>query len=276
MVRLSEGGYPHRWRDCDVSYYEGDRSTMMDFHIHVYYEISLILTGNVRSMLSERVVESEQSRLVLTAPYTPHWMELASEGHYSRINLSFSREFLEDYVPEWRSLAKVFGKRGNILLLTREQRETCRERLVALDGERDPFRQRLKILELLSHVAELDRSETTGGGDPPPAYIVEALTYIGEHYGDRIVAQELAWRLGVGRTTLMTGFRRYTGSTLGEYLTRVRVKAAIPLLRQGISQERVAERVGLCSGGGLIRAFRHCYGVTPKQYMKEMRIENDG
>ena len=101
----------------------------------------------------------------------------------------------------------------------------------------------------------------------PPSYVVEALTYIGEHYSERIVAKDLAWRLGVGRTTLMTAFRAYTDTTLTEYITRVRVKEAISLLNRGLSQERVAEQVGFGSGSGLIRAFRHCYGMTPRQYI---------
>ena len=268
MTRLSSNGYPNVWQNCTVSCKESDQSTMVDFHRHVYYEVSLILSGDVKSMLGDRSVEGTQSRLVLTAPQTPHWMCLASPSRYSRINLCFSEEFLADYVPEWRSLVQVFGNKGRILLLSDEQREFCRECLLAIQAEKSLFRQRLRILAFLSHVAELDQPTASTPIERPPSYIVEALTYIGEHYSERIVAQALAWRLGVGRTTLMITFRKHTGSTLAEYITHVRVRAAIALLAQGVSQECAAEQVGFGSGGALIRAFRHCYGMTPRQYMR--------
>ncbi|MBR2354223.1 MAG: helix-turn-helix transcriptional regulator, partial [Clostridia bacterium] len=243
-----QDGYTYQWHNCRVIVTEGYQSTMADFHTHNFYEISLILTGNVKSLLADRSVDGAQSRLVLTAPHMPHWMYLTAPGLYSRVNLSFSHEFVADYVPEWRSLLKVFGTSGNILMLTDEQKELCRARLLALREETDPFRQRLCILWLLSYIAEIDRQEEDISLESPPPYIVEALRYIDTHYSERIVARELAWRTGVGRTTLMTAFRAYTGTTLTEYVTRVRVKAAIRLLRQGESQERIAEQVGLGNG----------------------------
>jgi AraC-like DNA-binding protein len=195
-------------------------------------------------------------------------MSLAEPSLYTRVNLFFSDEFIADYIPEWKSLRKVFGENGNVILLTEEQGDFCKEKMLAIKEEHDQFRQSLRILEFLSYLREFDSQAVEKGIEPPP-YIVEALTYIDEHYPERIVAHELAWHLGIGRTTLMTAFRRYTGSTLSEYVLRLRVKKAIVLLRQGSSQEQVVEQVGLCNGSGLIRAFRHCYGMTPKQYIKQ-------
>ncbi len=268
MANVENGGYSRTWSNCKVTFAEGLRSVMVDFHTHDFYEISLILTGNVKSLLKDRAVDSDQSRLLMTAPHMPHLVYLTAPGLYSRINLSFSPDFVENYVPEWRHFAKLFGINGGILLLTDEQRELCREKMIAIDEEKDAFRQRLRILEFLSYVAEFDRDSEKGSAESAPSYVMEALAYIDAHYSERIVAHELARHLGVCRTTLMTAFRRHTGTTLSEYVMRVRVKMAIRLLRGGESQERVAEQVGLGNGGGLIRAFRHLYGMTPRQYIK--------
>lgn len=273
-MRVSNEGYPHAWQSCKVSFYEGNQSRMMDFHSHVYYEISLILSGDVKSLLLDHAVEGTESRLVLTAPRTPHWMYLARPSLYSRINLCFSKEFLVDYVPEWNTLAEVFGANGTIVLLSDSQCDFFRELLLTIQREPSAFRQRLRILELLSYVSECEPCARESLASPPPSYVIDALSYIGEHYSERLVAQELAWRFGVGRTTLMTSFHRYVGATLSEYITQARVKQAILLLETGLSQELVAERVGLGSGSGLIRAFRHCYGMTPRQYMKSRYRQN--
>ena len=273
MENLENGGYFRTWKNCKVTVAEGYQSVMVDFHTHDFYEISLILSGNVRSLLKDRAVDGAESRLLLTAPHTPHLVYLTAPGLYSRINLSFSREFLENYVPEWGRLSKVFGRDGSILLLRSEQRELCREKLIAIRDEENLFRQRLLILELLSYVAEFDPSGESGESDTAPGYIMEALAYVDSHYAERIVAAGLARRLGVCRTTLMTAFRAHTGTTLAQYVMRVRLRNAIKLLREGMSQERVAERVGFGNGGGLIRAFRHCYGMTPRQYIRSQTTQ---
>ena len=268
MERVENGGYTHTWKHCKVSLAEGYESVMMDFHSHDFYEISLILSGTVKSLLRDRSLEGSESRLVLTAPRMPHLMYLTAPGLYSRINLSFSREFLEGYVPEWGRLSKLFGKNGSILPLSESERELCREKLLAIRDETDLFRKRLRILEFLSYVTEFDSEEEEELRDTAPPFIMEALAYIDAHFSEKIVAEELARRLGVCRTTLMTSFRTHTGTTLGQYVTQTRLGNAVRLLREGLSQERVAEQVGFGNGGGLIRAFRHAYGVTPKQYMK--------
>lgn len=266
--------YEPRWGNCKVSYYSGDRSVMSYFHSHKYYEISLIISGCVRSMLCDRCEDGSRSRLVLTAPGTPHYIYMTEQSRYERVNLCFSVEFITDCIPEWKSLSKVFGKNGNILMLSNAQCTFFKEKLDGINAEGNDFRRKLKILDLLSHLSELDTDTDSSSAVKPPRYVVEALTYIQEHYPEHIVASELAWRLGVSRTTLMTAFKKHTDTTLSEYITRVRVKKATSFLRLGATQEQAAEQAGFGNGGSLIRAFRHCYGMTPGQYMKSLR-ENE-
>lgn len=275
MENKSVNKYKTSWGNCKISYYHGDSTVMSYFHSHKYYEVSLIISGCIRSLLCDRCEESTQSRLVLTAPGIPHFIYMTKPSVYKRINLCFTVEFLTDYVPEWRLLEKVFGQNGNIIMLTDEQCNFFKEKLDKIHGESDnSFRQRLLILDFLSHISDIDVCGKSSSSLQPPFYVVEALTYIQEHYPEHIVAADLAWKLGISRTTLMTAFKKHTDLTLAEYITRVRVKKSISLLRMGESQETVAEQTGLGNGGGLIRAFRHCYDMTPKQYMKKL-MENE-
>ena len=104
-----------------------------------------------------------------------------------------------------------------------------------------------------------------------PHYIFETLTYLENHYNEKINFTILAESLYVGRTTLMTEFKRYTESTLGEYLTKCRLKNAIPLLLQKKTVEYAAEACGFSDSSGFIRAFKRHYGTTPFKYIKGMK-----
>lgn len=267
--KMRKNGRGKMEKEYVVSYHETELGGMADFHSHEFYEITLLLAGNVASLLADRAVEGDTPRLVLTAPGAPHFMRVLKKGGYRRINFNFSRAFLENYVPEWRSLVRVFGEYGNILPLGDEECQAFREMLFAIKDEENAFRARLLTLLLLSRAAELGSAvsmkETT-----PPVCVIEALAYISSHYAEPIVAGTLASRLGVGRTTLMTAFHRYTGATLVEHLTRTRVRMAETLLGEGYTLEDVADRVGFGSGSGLIRAFKRVHGVTPRTYLKNI------
>ncbi|MBE6590019.1 MAG: AraC family transcriptional regulator [Ruminococcaceae bacterium] len=266
--------YLTEWNDCTVDYYEGYHHTMVNFHMHDYYEVSLILAGSVKVLLPDHVQEGIEARLVLTAPKTPHFISRNPDIFYSRLNLLFSHDFVEDYIPEVDRLLSVFGERGRVILLQQEQKEQLFSQIKEIDAEHDILRRRLMLLCLLSRISEMGGESDTSS--ELPAHVTGALTYISEHYSEKIIAERLAWHLGVGRTTLMTSFKAYTGSTLNEYVIRCRAKNVLHLLRRGVTEQEAAERCGFGDTCNLIRGFKKCYGKTPRQYIMDEKEKNTG
>ena len=238
---------------------------MTDYHMHEYYEISLILSGEITVLLPDASYRGKESLLLLAGPMTPHLVTCEPNLPYERINLLFSGQFLAEYVPEWRRLLSAFGKSGKIIPLDPQKRNALFAMVRAVREEKDTFRVRLLLLLFLSHVGELDEQPMDG----VPPYVSAALSYLQEHYAKRVVAAELAAGLGVGRTTLMTAFKHYTGTTVGEYLAQCRLRAAVARLREGLTEQAVAEACGFGDACSLIRAFRRHFGVTPRQYLKK-------
>lgn len=68
----------------------------------------------------------------------------------------------------------------------------------------------------------------------------------------------------------MTGFKKYTGTTLNEYLLRCRLKAAVELLQNGKNEQQTAEECGFTDACNLIRSFKRHFGITPKKYLKSI------
>ena len=257
-------GYGTDWKDLFIQYRKGFFTSVSDFHKHDFYEINLILSGNIKILLADKTEQGTQNRIVLTRPGTPHYISCNSDTLYSRLYLLFSEDFVAEYVPEWHKLVSVFGTTGRIITITEEQTAFCKELIDRLQTESDRFRQRLMILYLLSYLGEFaqeDASETI------PHYIMKALTYMEEHYREKIVASDLAKALFVSRTTLMTDFKKHTGTTLNRYLVNCRLKQTIKLLRQGIPEYEVAEKCGFSDSCSLIRCFKKQFGMTPRQYL---------
>lgn len=263
---LYDYGSQTNWKDVYVKYREGYYSPVADFHEHDYYEINFILSGNVKILLANQVEEGTQNRIVLTKPRTPHFVSCKPDTLYSRLYLVFTEEFIEDYVPEWKQLLRLFGEKGRIITVSPEQKEFCKLLIKRIQEEAKPFRQRILILYLLSYISEFAEDDDINLVSIP-AYIIESLTFIDEHYAEKITAAELAQKLHIGRTTLMTAFKKYTGSTLNNYLIHCRLKKAIQLLNEGKTEQEAAEICGLSDSSGLIRCFKRSFGMTPKQYI---------
>ena len=265
--------YPTQWQNVFVKFREGYRSPVADFHEHDYYEINLILSGNVNVLLENQANEGLQSRIVLTKPYTPHFVTCKADTLYSRLYLLFEESFIADYVPEWSQLNKLFGDGGRVVTLSPEQRDFCKQTIRRIESETNSMRQKLLILYLLSYIGECIDHATTPSVTPP--YILDALSYIEEHYQEKITAAHLAQRLYVGRTTLMTAFKQYTGNTLNNYIIECRLKNAIEMLTHGYTEQETAEACGLGDSSGLIRCFKRIFGVTPRQYIPRNQISED-
>ena len=122
-VALARFGYKTEWSDIQVDGYEGYLPQMTDYHMHEYYEISLILSGKVNVLLSDMVDGGTHARLVLMRPHTPHYITCEPELLYRRRNLVFSPHFLTDFLPEIQNLMRIFGKNGMILRLNEEKSE---------------------------------------------------------------------------------------------------------------------------------------------------------
>ena len=262
-------GFGRVWSTVHVERRAGYSSSVTDSHKHHFYEINLILSGNVKILLKDRFEEGEGCRIVLTRPDTAHFISCKPDTLYSRIYLVFTDAFIANRFPEWQQLSTVFGKNGTVLAISPEEAEQLRGQIEQIEQEKNPLGQRLLIYYLLLQI--LERHAESVDHTEAPSYVFDALTYLEQHYAEHVNFARLAERLYVGRTTLMTEFKRHTESTLGEYLTKCRLKNAIRLLLEKRTIESAAEACGFSDSSGLIRAFKRHYGVTPYQYVKSAK-----
>ena len=262
-------GFGQVWKTVHVERRSAYVSSVTDYHKHNFYEINLILSGNVKILLKDTFEEGTENRMVLTRPNTPHFISCHPDTLYSRLYLVFTDAFIANCFSEWQQLSQVFGKNGTILTLSQEDTEKFKQMIEQIERENSALGQRLLVYYLLLKIS--DRFPKALKTTDTPSYIFDALTYLEKHYAEKINLTDLAESLYVGRTTLMTEFKRYTQSTPGEYLTKCRLRNSIPLLLQKQTVEYTAEKCGFSDSSGFIRAFKRHYGTTPYKYLKSIK-----
>jgi len=262
-----EHGYGTEWHDFRVKYREAYSTSVTDFHEHEFFEVNLILSGNVNILLKDKVEAGTGNYVVLTSPGTSHYIRCESDTLYKRLYLMVSRQFVVNYVPEWEELVSVFGKKGRIIKINSQEAEACENIIKQIQEEPNRFRQRLLVLYFFSYLLE-KIEDCDLDSVAVPRHVVGALSYINEHLSEKIVAENLASQLYVSRTTLLTTFKQYTGVTLNNYILNSRIKKAISELKSGKTEQETAELCGFNDSSAFIKAFRRVYNMTPRQYLK--------
>lgn len=265
---LSDSSRDRNWADVFVERREGYRTSVTDYHEHAFYEINLIFSGNIKVLLRDRFVEGCENRIVLTAPHTPHYITCQPDTLYSRLYLLFTDAYAAEFLPAWESLSAVFGENGNTVRLTPSETLYMKDLIEEIDAQPSDLGKKLLIYYLLLRISELSGDGV--GAERKPQYLMDAIAYIEANYAKRIVAEDLARMLYIGRTTLMTEFKRLVGCTLNEYITDCRLKNAVRFLSEGEILDAVAEKCGFADSSGLSRAFRRRFGCSPRQYLRKI------
>ncbi len=138
------------------------------------------------------------------------------------------------------------------------------------DGELEDAVRRLK-----------QRSEGSGQGEDPGAALIEvkkgdksryvrmAMNYLQEHYSDpSITVGSVAEELGISEGHLSHTFKKETDLTLLNFLTRMRIRKAMELLRTcKYKVYEVAELVGYRDIAYFSATFKKVAGVSPSEYL---------
>lgn len=96
--------------------------------------------------------------------------------------------------------------------------------------------------------------------------VEDAVQFIHEHYAESVTTAVIAAALGQSKRHVVTIFRRQTGQTIHEYLTYVRLRHGLELLKQGYKIEAVSLMVGYRSRKNFYRHFKAFLGMTPHTY----------
>lgn len=83
---------------------------------------------------------------------------------------------------------------------------------------------------------------------------------------ERLTLDTLADELDCSPFHLARTFRRWTGQTMHQYLTRLRLAAAMDLMEQGLPLREIALRTGFCRHSHFTKAFHDHVGVTPSDW----------
>ena len=99
--------------------------------------------------------------------------------------------------------------------------------------------------------------------------IAPAINYINAHFRENLTVPQLAEMCFLSHSSLLRSFKRFSGLTPQQYLSKVRINnAAARLSNGGAACAEVAFDCGFGSLCTFNRQFLKAFGMTPSQWIK--------
>lgn len=264
----------------EIFHYRDAKFEGVAVHQHDFYEVYFFISGNVEYSVEGKSYLLKKGDLMLINPLELHQPRIGPDQNpYERIVLWINKNYLSRLCTNNTSLSQCFDNTNpqhtNLLRLSKAQQSyfsTKLSELIEENGSKDygsdlaaeailtRFLVELNRLTLsIDKKIETDKSSST--------LIPDVLTYINQHYCEKISLSSIADEFFISKYYLSHAFNDVVGTSVNRYITLKRLINAKQMLSSGIKPTTAAIHCGFNDYAGFYRAFTAEYGITPKEFV---------
>lgn len=257
------------------------KSYVDDFHMHNFYELFILLKGELSFLIQNSRYEITAGTLLVVNDTELHRSINRQKQPYERIYIHIPPVFFSRHATSEIDLRACFKNRKpgehNLMLLDEAQTDFIIRQYESmkqaasypLNGQQlliDSY-----VIQLLIYVNNLfDKHQVI----LPSAYSANTqaiIHYIENHLLDALTLDKLADELFLNKYYMCHMFKKETGTTIFNYIFLCRISKAKTLLLQGKSVTEACYEAGFRDYTNFITAFKKVTGYTPKKYQLLMR-----
>jgi AraC family transcriptional regulator len=238
-------------------------------HCHENAEISLVLGGRFEEVVDQCTYDCGPASALLRPAGAEHVNRYGTRGAHCLI-VEFGPKFAKTFLEAARFLAHPICWREAPagLLSFQIRREVC---------EPEPTSGLVVEGLVLQLLGQIERwKETSERSTLPPPWLTRARDFLNENYPTEIRLGDVALMAGVHAVYLNKSFKRYFGTTIGNYVRQLRLQGAVRLLTTSdLPISRIAVEVGFCDQSHLTNVFRrymHCGPSSFRKSNKELTV----
>ena len=248
-------------------------------HRHYSWEIAITTKGSIDHVVNGKVYPAPVGTVMMLGPMHEHIINpiegqpdvnvhrnlfISDRRLRACINAAFDEKFYEECCMANKPLTFVLEPPLTHLLEHQVERAQLND---SLDPKRPLLRQ--TVNSLIVYLLGLYLEQKQKKEQNTPEFILRFIKLLQspDHYARRLTT--LVAETGYSYSQFSQLFKKYTGRTLVEYFTEMKVKHAAHLLANTDMQIlEIAMEVGYASMSSFIEKFRQIYGITPSEYRK--------
>ena len=224
-------------------------------HSHSCYELYFLTEGERYLYAENRFYKMRRGDISLMPPGIMHRTLDSEKSDYSKFVVMLPKSLIPKYsASEFRIVRPSDDFSAELLRCVRS---------VSAANVIDSYSA---ILRLLNAVLTLPIYNEETVSSPVIGRVGEILNYLDEHYTEKITLTSLSERFYISEYYLCRLFKEYTGRTLNEYISHLRVEKAKLLLSDRVSVSRAWKMAGFGSESSFNRIFRERVGCSAREW----------
>lgn len=246
-------------------------------HTHSYYELEIILYGEVNEIVNEKTYRAKPGDFVFLSPSDLHKIDYIDD-EVIILCFKMKNEILSTKVQKiLKSITFPI-----IEHMTEDEYRFVGECVENIEKIRDKIREQdlwrdiaMKMLEALVIyiICRNDKTEDySKWADGKNDQMINAIIYIRENYDKDINMKSVSQKIGYSYNYFGNRFKEITGQTFINYLNDIRLNQAYSkLVLSDESVESICESVGFGNISYFYRKFNEKYKRTPGEVRKEKK-----
>lgn len=250
-----------------------------DFHMHNFYEIFLLRSGNVDFYMNNTKRHIGPGTLIFITDQDIHKSTLTDNGIYERAYIHIPPAILSACSSEDTDLSACFhAESGQFFQPGQKQADlffnTVRN-MMNLKNKKDfgyDIMIQSELLKILVSVNALcQNSQTEQFLEQYSARICDMIYYIEDHLSEPLSLDQIAKYFSIDKYHMCHIFKTETNTTVYHFIQLKRIAMAKRLLAEGNSLTEVCFDTGFHDYNHFITTFKKHCGMTPKQYIRMQR-----
>lgn len=229
-------------------------------HFHSHIELYVVHEGEIEILVNDRRQILKAGELSIAFSYDSHGYRSVSKS--TAEYLIIPRDYCKEILPllDQRVQKSPFLSNG----ATYELVSDALRRLFENPSE---LSKRALIYLILGAILDCQESQAEEEASPVPHFSPEILIYMSQHFREELTLSTLARQFGYNPSYLSRSFKENFGISFCKYITMLRLREAILLLKSGESSiTKCAFESGFGSMRSFYRAFHEEFGMSPKEY----------
>ena len=247
---------------------QGVNDNMAKSHYHEYFELYYLESGKRYHIADDTLYCLNSGEFILFPPYVMHHSYGDSDVPFKRLVLYFTREMIA--VP---GVTDVLNQHAWVY--KSDEKNEIHAHLRALRKERgcnDNYSEEALYFILNQILILLLRNSTETAKPEKQSRITSIIHYLHENYTSPITLNDLAEQFYLSPYYLCREFKKYTNSTIVQYINSLRVGHAQRLfVETDKSVTEISKIVGFSNVTHFNRVYRSVTGLSPSKSRKQAK-----
>jgi AraC family L-rhamnose operon regulatory protein RhaS len=269
-----------------------DTRNMPSLHVHNFVELIYVAEGQATHLFQDISYEMQAGDVFIINPGEKHGYVTENDQRIEIINCLFEPGFIPTsllselrisdsldffYVQPFLNGDARFNHKLNLRGKASEKTQSILEELHWEISRQGPGFQaliQLRMTELFILLSRIynERKNNSGSRSPSELIVHRICGYVERHYNRKITLSSLSELFHIGVRQLNRQFNRHTGSSVIEYVHKIRLEKAKRLLAETDEIITVvAEKVGYEDTAFFSKLFTREVGCSPGKYRDENR-----